>query len=131
MILHHRASYLGEAAREATGLFVPAFLREGRVPADVGDQERVDVSVSAGVRLGSGTSRRLAHRRRLVIWWNHPASMDSVSLEEEVMLLPLQSDIRAETQDRRAARAQSVSRSIPTSTARKVRSSSQSIRSSA
>ncbi len=52
VILDHGAGHLGEAPCETCGLLVPAFLREGRVAADVGDQERVNVGVSAGVRLG-------------------------------------------------------------------------------
>jgi hypothetical protein len=51
VILHHRAGHLREAPRQARGVLAPPFLCEGRVAADVGDQERVDVRVSAGVRL--------------------------------------------------------------------------------
>jgi hypothetical protein len=54
VILDHGPGHLGEAPRQAPGVLVPPFLCEGRVPADVGDQERVDVRVSAGVRLGPG-----------------------------------------------------------------------------
>jgi hypothetical protein len=57
VILDHRAGHLSEAPGEARGILVPPFLCEGRVPADVGDQERVDVRVSAGVRLGSRAAR--------------------------------------------------------------------------
>jgi hypothetical protein len=66
VILDHRACHLGEAASEACGLFVPAFLRERRPPADVGDQERPDLDVlgalgSAGnwpIVIGHGASMR-------------------------------------------------------------------------
>jgi hypothetical protein len=76
VVLDQRAGHLGEASGEVCGLLIPPFLRERRVPTDVGNQERVDVRVSAGVRLRSWTARRLAHRGRLLIGWNHPASMD-------------------------------------------------------
>jgi hypothetical protein len=83
--LDHRAGHLGEAASEACGVLVAPFLREGRVATDVGDQERVDVCVSAGVGRGSKSIRRLAHRRRLAIrWGTHARSMDPFELEAMV-----------------------------------------------
>ena len=44
--LDHGACHLGEAPCEASGVLVPPFLREGRVAADIGDQERVDIGVA-------------------------------------------------------------------------------------
>ena len=55
----------------------PPFLRERRPAADVGDQERVDVSVAGGVRQELRSTARLTHRRRPAIRWNtHRPSMD-------------------------------------------------------
>ena len=62
-IFDHGAGDLGEAPGEAPGLLVAAFLRERRVAANVGDQERVDAGVSAGIALGLRSTARLAR------WW--------------------------------------------------------------
>ena len=63
VVLDHRPRHLGEASRQVCGLFVPVVLREPRPAANIGDQERVDVGVSAGVRLGLRSTARLVYRR--------------------------------------------------------------------
>ena len=63
VILDHRPCHLGEAFRQVCGLFIPVVLREPRPAANIGDQESVDVGVSAGVRLGLRSTARLVYRR--------------------------------------------------------------------
>ena len=62
VILDQCPNDAGEACREKRSPLVPPFLREGRVAADIGDQEGMDVSVSIRVRVGLTSICRLAHQ---------------------------------------------------------------------
>jgi hypothetical protein len=71
VLFDHCTSHHCEACRQTTGILVPAFLGERRVPADVRDQERMDVSTARNVRSNIRAATGFAQRLPPISWRTH------------------------------------------------------------
>jgi hypothetical protein len=70
VLCDHCTSHHCESCSQTTGILVPAFLGERRIPADVRDQERMDVcaarNVQADIRIATRFARRLPRISRRI-----------------------------------------------------------------